>query len=92
MLDLLLFLPANETTKPVFDAILEATGENGKSRGKSCDDFLSLQTSILASENWRRGGTSRFQLSSGLCSRFTLEDPRRKHEVRAVHAKGEKFN
>ena len=29
---------ANQTTKPVFDAILEATGDNGKTTGKSFDD------------------------------------------------------
>ena len=29
-----MFILANETMKPVFDTILEATGENGRSRGK----------------------------------------------------------
>ena len=36
--NLLLSSAANQTTKPVFDAILEATGENGKTSGKSFDD------------------------------------------------------
>ena len=35
--ELIAFSVASQTAKPVFDAILEATGENGKSRGKSFD-------------------------------------------------------
>lgn len=38
MTKLLLYSVANQTTKPVFDAILEATGENGRTTGKSFDD------------------------------------------------------
>lgn len=34
-----MFILANETMKPVFDTILEATGENGRSRGKLFNVF-----------------------------------------------------
>ena len=90
LLNLLLFLVVNQTTKPVFDAILEATGENGRSQGKSFDDFrMCGYIGRVKTGDEQKVSPPVFERPfflrhvCALC--FTLEDPKRKkHRMRAV--------
>lgn len=89
--NLLLSSAANQTTKPVFDAILEATGENGKTSGKSFDDRKVIFGRAKAgseTESQSRAATL-FSLVSLFTRRLkTLE----KCRLSTVHAKREKVS